>query len=262
LPKKPFVKELRSVIATKLGIKKAQIYAKARILAVKTQTKTEDGIFLLAAQNGINLNKYLPQDKLNQIRQLLFQLNQHGQQSQPTKLSTKNTPKTINVSIGKTITFKDPLLTEKLLKEAKQMAEEVYPLLYIFENSVREMIIRIMQKVHGSNWWHTEVSKEIRDEVQKRKYKEDQNPWHGKRGAHPVYYTDLEHLGRIVQNNWGDFKLIIPTLQWLTQRVQEVGHSRNPVAHMNPLGKDDIQRIKVYFRDWQKLIIAKKNLIP
>lgn len=263
MPKKPQLKALREAISRKLDIKTRRIYAKASALATRAQTKTEDGIYLLAAQSEMNLNKYLPKEKVDQIRHLLFQLNQPAQPPQPAKsVSKKSVVKTVSVTVGKTFRVSDPLLTDKVLEEAKEMAEEVYPLLYVFENSVREMIVRVMQSNHGTNWWDIKVSKEIREEVQRRKAKEDHNPWHGKRAAHPIYYTDLEHLGRIVQNNWADFKAILPTLQWLTQRVDEISHSRNPVAHMNPLSKDDIQRIKVYFRDWGKLIAAKRTLIP
>lgn len=176
--------------------------------------------------------------------------------------SKKSINKAIQLTVGKTFEVTDSLLPHKVVSEAKEMAEVVYPLLYVFENSVRGIIIRVMQSAHGSNWWDTKVSKDIQQEVQKRRVKEDQNPWHGKRGVHPIYYTDLEHLGRIVQNNWADFKAILPTIQWLTQRVDEISHSRNPVAHMNPLSKDDIQRIKVYFRDWEKQIRSKRTIIP
>jgi hypothetical protein len=262
VPKKPHVKALREVIANKTGIKISQIYKKAKSLSTAAQTKTEDGIYLLAARSGINLNKYLPKEKVEDIRNLLFQLNQP---SKPVVLEShpkKSVNKVVQLSVGKTFEVTDPLLPHKVLTEAKEMAEVVYPLLYVFENSVREIIIRIMQSAHGPQWWDTKVSKDIQQEVQKRKVKEDQNPWHGKRGVHPIHYTDLEHLGRIVQNNWTDFKSILPTIQWLTQRVDEIGHSRNPVAHMNPLSKDDIQRIKVYFRDWEKQIRSKRTIIP
>lgn len=262
MPKKPHVRSLRELIAKRLGIGTSRIYAKASALATRAQTKTEDGIYLLAAQNGINLNKYLPRERVEQVRNLLFQLNQHSRPSAPGKPpSKKAVGKTVSLTVGKIFTISDPLLTDKVLGEAKEMAEEAYPLLYVFENSVREMILRVMRS-HGANWWDMKVSGDIRRVVQERKSKEDQNPWHGKRGAHPIYYTDLDHLGRIVQNNWSDFKAILPSPQWLKQRVDEISHSRNPVAHMNPLSKNDMQRIKVYFRDWQTLITAKRSLIP
>ena len=262
MPKKPHVKALREAIANKIGIRISQIYNKAKFLSTAAQTKTEDGIYLLAAKSGINLNKYLPKEKVEDIRNLLFQLNQHAKPGIVESPRKKSINKVVQLSVGKTFKVSDPLLPQKVLTEAREMAEVVYPLLYVFENSVREMIIRVMQSAHGPAWWDAKVSKDTRQEVQKRKTKEDQNPWHGKRGVHPIYYTDLEHLGRIVQNNWTDFKAILPTIQWLTQRVDEISHSRNPVAHMNPLSKDDIQRIRVYFRDWEKQIRSKRTIMP
>lgn len=262
MAKKPHIRVLREVIAERLGIKTSRIYARASALAIQAQTRTEDGIYLLAAKSGINLNRYLPREKVEHIRHLLFQLNQPAGPSQLPTTGKKIVVKSVSMTVGKTFTIRDPLLGEKVMAEAREMAEQVYPLLYVFENSVREMIIRVMQGAHSANWWDTKVPQPIREEVHKRKAKEDQNPWHGKRGAHPIYYTDLEHLARIVQNNWTDFNTILPTPQWLTQRVNEIGHSRNPVAHMNPLSKDDVDRIKVYFRDWTKLITAKRGLIP
>ena len=179
-------------------------------------------------------------------------------------MKMKQVAKNITVNICKNISLKNPILSEKVLKEAKYMAEKVYPLLYVFENSAREMIIRVMRNSYGDNWWDidTKVSTDIRNTVKDRIAKEDRNPWHGRRGAHPIYYTDLEHLGQIVKNNWPLFKLILPTQEWFLQRVKEISHSRNPVAHMNPLSKEDVDRIKVYTKDWEKQIAQKKSAIP
>jgi Swt1-like HEPN len=263
VPKKPQVRTIREEIAKRRGIRDSRIYQMASALAIKAQTKTEDGILLLAAQSGINLNRYLSKEKVDRIRGLLFQLDQHPSHPHVANLKPiKPAATAVTVTIGRTLAFSDPLLTPRSLAEAKQMAEDIYPLLYVFENSVRQLIVRVLEKAHGATWWDTKVAGDIRQEVGKRKAKEDQNPWHGKRAAHPIYYTDLEHLARIVQNNWPDFKAILPSQQWLSQRVEEIAQSRNPVAHMNPLNKDDIQRIKVYCRDWAKLIAAKRNLIP
>lgn len=262
MPKKPHVRALREAIAEKLDIKTSQIYARANALATKTQTTTEDGIYLLAAQSGINLRKYLPRDKVDAIRHLVLQVNHDAGPPAVLKApSKKATFKVGSMTIGKTLSVGDLLLPLKMLAEAKEMAEEVYPLLYVFENSVRMIIVRVMQKAHGLDWWDVKVGRGIREEVQRRRAKEDQNPWHGKRGAHPIYYTDLDHLGLIVQNNWADFKQILPSPQWVRQRIDEIAHSRNPVAHMNPISKDDIQRINVYFRDWVKLIEANRTRI-
>jgi hypothetical protein len=266
LPKKPHLAFLRENIVQKLGIKRSRIYARAKELAIQAQTKTEDGIYLLAAQSGINLNKFLPSEKVRQIRELLFQIKQPAEaiQLREDKIKKKLAIKNVTINICKNVSLKNLLLSDKILKEAKDMAEKVYPVLYVFENSARQMIVRVMRHAYGDNWWDidTKVSTDIRNKVRDRMVNEDKNPWHGRRGAHPIYYTDLEHLGQIVKNNWHLFKQILPTQEWFLQRVKEVGHSRNPVAHMNPLTKEDIERIKVYTRDWEKLIDQKIGVIP
>lgn len=66
---------------------------------------------------------------------------------------------------------------------------------------------------------------------------------------------------RIVQNNWADFQLIIPSIQWLSQRLEDISRSRNPAMHMNPLGKRDIDRVRLYFHDWESLVSSKRDLI-
>lgn len=266
MPKKPHVTALRDAIAEKLGIKTSRIYVLANKLATQAQTKAEDGIYLLAAQNGINLTKFLPSEKVAQTRELIFRINYSAQAPQihTNKPRKKQVIKNITVNVCKNVSLKNSILSDKVLKEAKDMSEKVYPLLYLFENSAREMIVRVMRHAYGNNWWDidTKVSTDIRNTVKDRIAKEDKNPWHGRRGAHPIYYTDLEHLGQIVKNNWPLFKQILPTQEWFLQRVKEISHSRNPVAHMNPLLKEDVDRIKVYTRDWEKLINQKKNAIP
>jgi hypothetical protein len=49
-------------------------------------------------------------------------------------------------------------------RDAEKMSE-VYKNLYLFENSVRHVILSVMGLKYGSNWWETKVSKEIKDKV-------------------------------------------------------------------------------------------------
>lgn len=263
MPKKPHLKAVSEALVKKLGIGKSRIYEMAKQIADGVQVSTEKGIYLLAAKNGINLTKYLHTDEVREIRELHLKSNQQMQSpppSSPAKKEVSSKPRIIN--IGQQFTLTDPILPNKILKEAEEMSKDVYPLLYVLENSIRELILRVMRIKHGNNWWDTKVPKDIRDEVQKRKEKENENPWHGRRGAHEIYYTDISWLGRIVQNNWQNFKDILPSITWLTQRLDDITHSRNPVAHMNPLSKHDIARIKVYFGDWQRQVDAKLSKIP
>jgi hypothetical protein len=60
-------------------------------------------------------------------------------------------------------------LSDGQVKNARRMAERVYPLLYAFENSVREFVNGHLQAAYGRNWWDREklVAKTVRDVVKR-----------------------------------------------------------------------------------------------
>lgn len=269
MPKKPHVAAIRNSIATKLCIKTAQIYALAKKLATQAQTKAEDGIYLLAAQNGINLNKFLPPEKVAQIRELIFKTNYSGQEPRNYTTNQRKAQRKTKilhedrriVILAKEIEIEDPILTTREVAEAKDMSA-IYPLLYIMENSIREFINRIMTVSHGPNWWDAQAPKGLRDSVMKRMSEEQKNSWHQRRSDHPINYLDLDQLPALVRKIE---KEVVPqffsSVEWFTQFIEEVYQSRCVLCHMNPLDKDNIQAVKLRFKQWQKLLKAKKKLL-
>lgn len=216
----------------------------------------EQAAALLASENGIDISKFLSKEELNDLRKL---------QGQTITVSTKVVQKRTQtqqkiIKLGTGRDVKDNLLPSNIINEASRMSE-IYPILYIFENSVRNIISLVLSKRYGDDWWLTKVSKPIRDKVTGRISKESANPWHGKRGSAPIYYTDISHLLSIIRNNWEDFIHILPNQSWIETRINEIEMSRNIVAHNNPLTKRDIQRITLYFEDWENQIKSVKNLI-
>jgi hypothetical protein len=223
---------------------------------------TQEAVCLLAHQRGLDLDRYLDEGKLASIRQLATVAPSPGP-APPRKRPRERAAKPVHVTIAREIKLSDPVLPQRIIKEAKLMAEAVYPIMYIFENSVREVIQRVMTKAYGGDWWTTNAPKDVRSKVQSRIQKEEKTPWHGRRGAHPIYYTDIDDLTHIVRarQNWPHFAPVFPTQTWFTQRVEELAPSRNVVAHNNPLGQDDIKRLEVYLNDWQKQIKAVRDVI-
>ena len=45
-------------------------------------------------------------------------------------------------------------------------------------------------------------------------------------------------------------KPLFPSDKWLPGLIEKVEASRNVVAHMNPLQKRDVDRIRLNFEDW------------
>lgn len=211
---------------------------------------TEEAVCLIAFENKLDISKYVDRDMVEAVRRLQ---QQHLPIEQTPPSSTARGRKTTRVNIVGDLELKDPLLSTPVLNEAKSMAQ-VYPYLYLLENSVRTLIVSVLGTAHGPDWWDTAVPEEIKRIVSDRMKKENKNRWHGKRGAHPIFYMDFGHLRRIVitKRNWPYFEPLLPSQEWLTQRLDEVEISRNVIAHCNPLHKDDVERVKFYLRDWQR----------
>lgn len=125
---------------------------------------------------------------------------------------------------------------------------------FCFENSARELIAQRLAENHGTTWWDDCTNGTLKRKVQERQDKEGKNRWHMKRGAGEIYYTDFGDLASIIRNNWEDFEDLFPDPEWIFTRFNELELSRNIVAHNNILEKNEIDRIKLYLRDWTRQV--------
>lgn len=251
-------RQLRRDLLAKLGVTSQRLSQRVQEIKRVLPMSPQEATCILAHQEGLHLDRYLDKDKLPKIRQLIATLptTPPSGPARPgrTKAATRKAPKAVHVTIGRDIKLSDPVLPQRIIKEAKLMAEKVYPLLYIFENSVREVVQQIMNRALGAQWWSAAVPKEIAAQVAKRMRKEKRNAWHGKRAAHPIYYADMGHLKQIVTLHWEHFAPLFPDEAWFTSRFDAVAFSRNVVDHHNPLANDDIKGLQVYTSQWHKQI--------
>lgn len=214
---------------------------------------------IVAQQAGIRVSKYIKEEEiLGQIRDQIDRIKEL--ESLEPKPKTRTIIRTKVVRIGDEITLSDPFLEQSIISDAKEMTK-VYAQIYVFENSVRAVINSVLSKNIGKDWWkRPNINKDLFEEIQGRIDKEDKNPWHGKRGAHPIYYSDMADLSYLIRKFWkGNFDDIFPRCEWITEKIEQVSFSRNVVNHHNPLNSDDRQRLKVIFKDWHKQINAKKD---
>lgn len=260
-------RQLRKALLEKLGFTPQALSQRVQKLKTQYAMTTEDATYVIAQREGIILDKYLDKDTVDRVRSLLQHISAPIQALPPVTRATrrgKEEPGVVQrvIVIGKEFKITDPILQQKKILEAKEMAS-IYPLLYILENSIREVIDRVMTSRHGDNWWDSEAPKSLRDTVSKRMADERRNAWHQRRGVRPIDYLDLYQLPALMRKIQKEVEPdIIPSLEWFTQLVEEVYKSRCVVCHMNPLDRDNIQLVKLRFAQWQKLISDKKNLIP
>lgn len=166
------------------------------------------------------------------------------------------------IVIAKEFKGTDPILPLNKLNEAKEMAT-LYPLLYVLENSIRELIDIIMISRYGNDWWQTDGPRKLKPKAQDRMADENKHSWHQRRGARPIDYLDLYELPRVLKKvSSSVVPDIIPSFEWFNQLVEEVYKSRCVLCHMNPLDQDSVQGLKLRFNQWQKQINQKKDKFP
>jgi hypothetical protein len=210
------------------------------------------------------LDKFLDREAIARIRALVATLRPIIESTVPRKTAIKTVTKVREIRVGGNFSIVDPILPTRMVAEAKEMSEKVYPILYIFENSVREVVRRVLTGAFGADWWDRCVSANVKRTVADRMRQENDTPWHGARGAHPILYTDIKDLVSIVRNSdaWQELKPVVGSIEWFSQLINCIGASRNPVAHMNPISGHDCQRVIINFRDWERVVHARRSLIP
>jgi hypothetical protein len=156
-----------------------------------------------------------------------------------------------------------PALRPVHAAEAKMMAEKVYPKVYFFENSVRDLIETVLRAEFGKDWWTIAVPKGPRDTAAKHLEDEKKDPWHHKRGRRDIDYVFLNDLWAIIKHQWKYFAPLFPDQAWVqTIITRDMNVSRRVLAHMNPLAPDDIANIDTRFKQWVRQLQAVEDKLP
>ncbi|GEM_PF-3495146 len=150
----------------------------------------------------------------------------------------------------------DPFINNQVFSAANNNAE-IYPVIYLFENSIRNFVATVMKRNFKDNWWADKietVNTTIHKNVTIRKSAEKEAPWHSSRGADPIYFTDIDDLKKIINSNSREFRQVLgDKFEHLTVWIDEIEKTRNILAHNNPVTKKDRDRLLLYAHDWSKL---------
>jgi predicted DNA-binding transcriptional regulator len=163
----------------------------------------------------------------------------------------KEVPKGREIKKKTAIAPSIPFIDPKTELDAGKMTEP-YKTLYLFENSLRAFINKIMSDKHGPDWWtKVGIKADITNEVAGRKKLEGINKWHVPRGAHELYYTNLEDLTYFLRKET-EFAKYLDIDLWDTMIGKVLKLSRNIVDHHNPLPQREINRLKEILEDWKR----------
>lgn len=251
--------QLRDDLLRKLQVGRRRLNQLAAQRAAELPASHEEAISTIAYENGLTLSKYLTREEVAEVRALVAQSRPPAPTPAPPAPAARakngaSTTRSGEIALDK-IKIPAGVLSDRHHRDAQQMATMVYPLLYAFENSAREFIDGHLSAAYGLNWWDEPklVSKPVSDGVEISRQAERENRTHSARKARPIYYTSFGDLVLIVQSEKGAkvFKRpLFPRPTWFPELVKSSEHTRNIVAHMNPLKQQDINRLEIDFADW------------
>ncbi len=137
---------------------------------------------------------------------------------------------------------------------ALEMAR-LYALLHAFENEIRSLIRDTLDEQVGADWWETEsVPGSVKKLAESRQKAAHKDSWlEGAKGDR-LEFVDFGDLSAIIIQNWKHFQNLIPSQDWLRQRMTELEKARHFVAHNRMLLPSEFQRIYMYISDWNKVI--------
>lgn len=207
---------------------------------------TEQAASYYIKRHGLDINV---SSVIDDVTRRAVQSNLTGNNQNPNQLTTRRKKKWRATMIQNTAA--DPFIDDRILNAAYSNAE-VYPAVYVFENSVRRFVSAVMSKYFGTDWWVTKVNPRIQQAVEIRRLAEKQTPWHSKRGAEPIYYTDIEDLEKIINTYSGEFRQILTNFEHVIVWIDEIEKTRNILAHNNLAGKKDKERLLLFAHDWSK----------
>jgi hypothetical protein len=260
-------RKLREALLKDLGVSRQRLSQLAKKRKSELPMSTEQAHYTIAHENGIDIAKYLSPDETAEVRNLVAQLPRRSagvpQANGGRSPSAATKRKPALVTIAGVNVEKIPGLSASHASEAKQMAEKVYPMIYVFENSVRDVVERVLSAAIGSDWWSKAVPPKVKKRAADHKASEKKEPWHGRRGAREIDYVYLSDLWLIIKHQWTHFKNLFPSQAWVESLItSDMNVSRRPIAHMNPLAADDVSNLEAAFRKWVKQLKAVSKDLP
>lgn len=247
-----------------LGITRQGLDGRIKTIQKSVAISKDDATYLIAFEQNVKIDDRLDAETLERVSRYAATRRSGKELTRSGNGSAKRPSKAAVVKIASVRVEEIPGLSPAHAREAKVMAEKVYPILYVFENSARDTIARVLEANLGADWWDKVAYSAIRTEVKRRKAQEGEEAWHSKRGDNPLAYLDLRHLPELVGKPkvWPYFREIFPRENWFSAVVDDLNVSRRVIAHMNPLTDDDIKQIEAGFKRWVRQIRAKTHMLP
>lgn len=135
---------------------------------------------------------------------------------------------------------------------ALQMAR-LYAVLHCFENAVRSFVRETLHEKEGHDW-EEKLPAAMRNMAKSRQKTALKDSWLEGEKSDLLGFIEFGDLAKIILVKWAYFDNIIPSQQWLKQRMDELEKVRHFIAHNRMLLPSEFQRLYMYIRDWNRVV--------
>ena len=225
-------------------------------------------LMYLAHTNGLSLEGHgATAEDLEAVRELTEKVNgSNGMTSgRPRQQSTSSAPaRRVHAFSAPDFPVIDvPQFVAKQITTARRRSGEAYGVASVLEQSVRELIRRLMSAKYGEQWW-SEVPRGPRKNAEHWMQQDQDDPWHDPRGDHPLDYLSFSEYLQIItsQKLWHLFEPVLKRKSLAEEVLRDANLSRRTIAHMGELSVEDFDHLKVATRKWLKTLRASEHLVP
>lgn len=132
-------------------------------------------------------------------------------------------------------------------------ASEGYRLFYVFENYLREMVVRVLSKDGTQPWWD-KVPTNVQTEVAAIEETEESKRWMALGSRDKSALITYPQLLSVIDVNWKDYFEDLLRDKALIQEARHISHLRNTICHMSSVSEEEMHRIRQVMRDWFRII--------
>ena len=248
--------EIRRALLKKLDCSPQALSQRVQRLARRLPMSTPLAVYVIAHQNGIRIDRTLEPETIAEVRQLVKDLVSADESSSSGRRAAQSGAKTakVTVRIPGASEEEHAFLSRADALNCKRMSE-LYPHVYLFENSVRRFIRRVLEREFGTAW-EDHIPSNLRRHAEGRRKQHGENAWHSVQSADTLAYVDIKNLTKIIDTNSRLFAPLFSGVRdgyrWLTTKLNHIELHRNVIAHNNPLSKDNAAELKRYCKQWQR----------
>lgn len=151
----------------------------------------------------------------------------------------------------KAVLGRTPFIDQNYLVDLERMLE-LYATLHVLENSMRRLIVAVVKKNLGADWWSVAASAPQKRKHEDRLEKERTRKWLPARSElGPLYSLDWGDLISIMRKYETLFKPVVGEIDFL-HRYADLGLLRHVVAHHGFVdNQHDFERVRIALHDWQ-----------